>query len=127
MAADHAVAGLAVMVSLATPAGRSRRYSLAKPLAGSLDNAFQPPPRVKVWPGTPLLNPSAVMTSSPLCAIAPAVETVRLPESTLVALPVWSRGAAVATPDHSVIWASQLMFAGLIVKVALAIPPGLLG
>src|SRR5438552_1071389 len=30
MAADHAVAGLAVMVSLATPAGRSRRYSLAK-------------------------------------------------------------------------------------------------
>ena len=126
MATDHAVAGLPVTVSLATPAGRSSRYSLAKPLAVSLVNAFQPAPLEKVCPATPLLKPSAVTTSSAPWVVAPDVETVTLTELAFVAVPVWSSGEAAA-PDHSLICASQLMLAGLMVKVALEIPPGFAG
>ena len=74
------------------------------------------------------LNPMFVITSSPDCAIAPTVEVVAEEAGTLMlVVPVWSNGAIVAAPFHSVICAAPPTVAGFMVKVALLIPPGLLG
>src|SRR5579859_2426091 len=108
-------------------AGRSTRYSEANPLVRSEVSAFQPAPFEYVWPAA-MLKPTLVITSSPVCASAPAVEVVAVVDATAaVNVPVWSSGATAAAPLHSESWASPLMVAGLNENVALVMPPGLLG
>ena len=75
---------------------------------------------------TAILNPTLVIASSPDCAIAPTVDVFAEATGTLMlVVPLWSRGATVAAPFHSLICAAPLTVAGFIVKVALEIPPGL--
>ncbi len=77
---------------------------------------------------TAILNPMLVITSSPDCPIAPTVDVVADAAGTaMLVVPVWSKGAIVAAPFHSLISAAPVMVAGVIVKVALVMPPGLLG
>ena len=116
------------MVSLAGAAGRSRRYSELKLLVGSLAVLFQLRPGVIVC-ATLLVKLSAVITSSLATEVAPgAVETVAVSWlAPAVNVPVWSSGAAARTFRHSDICATLSMFAGLMVKVTLLMPPGLFG
>ncbi len=74
IASDHWLAWLVETVSLATAAGRSRRYSDANPKVTSLVRLFQPLPWLNVPPAT--LNPSVVITRSLACEVAATVETV---------------------------------------------------
>src|SRR5579864_3053274 len=120
MARAQLVDGLPVTVSLATAAGRSSLYSEAKPRAVSVAILFQPAAEANVWPATSLLKPSAVITSSAACVVAPPVETVALVDPALTAVPVWSSAVA---PVHSVSWASALIVAGLIVNVGFGTAP----
>src|SRR5437867_11804349 len=69
-----------------------------------------------------------VITSSPDCAIAPTVDVIAEEAGTLMlVVPVWSKGAVVAAPFHSLISAAPVTVAGFMVKVALLMPPGLVG
>ena len=122
MTPDHLVGLVAVTVSLATAAGRLRRYSEAKPLGMSLTRLVQPAPRVYTWAAL-ISGPKSVTTSSSACVVAAAVDKVTEAWLALTArVPVRSSGAAATTFRHSVIWA-MLPFGTT--NLALTIPPGL--
>ena len=88
---------------------------------------FHPAARAKDWPAT-VVKPSSVTTSSDGCAVTPAVEMVVEVVGTATAwVPVWSSGAIVAAPFHSLSWPLALMFAGLMVNLTVVMPPGLFG
>src|SRR2546428_12445618 len=108
MAMDQVVVWLAVTVSLATAAGRSRRNSEPKPWDTSWTRLVQATFGVKVS-APPILKASLVITSSPATAVAALVAMVAVVDAVAVAnVPVWSSGAAARTPLHSVRWPTAL-------------------
>src|SRR5439155_1060183 len=113
---------------LASPAGADEH--------GAANHVYPPPAESAGVPGgqaeteqgvEPNWQEAIEHVTAPPAAQLPEEMTVVVVATPTVEEPDWSRGEATSTPSHSVSCTLPPTVAGFIVKVALEIPPGLLG